>query len=258
MGVLAAGGKTGRAVATALRKRGVAVRAIHRDQMANLAVALRGCEATYLIAPNMHEDEPALVEHALAASAAAGVPHVVYHSVAAPFAPGMAHHVAKATAEDLVRRGPCTWTILQPCVYTQNFIPALLSLPPVITVAYDPEQTFAFVDLDDVADAAAVVLLDPRHHGATYELGGPALMSMQQLAAAASQILATEVRVARVGADEWAARFGGDLQPRVRQWLLAMFAYYNANGLPAGSLALHGLRGRPPTTLDRVLRRELG
>ena len=48
---------------------------------------------------------------------------------------------------------------------------------------------------------------------------------------------------------EWARTFGAGLEPRVREWLVAMFAYYDRHGLPVGTLPLQALLGRAPATL---------
>ena len=107
-------GKTGRAVRDALTRRRALSMSLGRGDWSTLADAMAGCQATYLIAPNMHPDEPGYVAAALAAMRTAGVPRVVYHSVASPYAPQMPHHLGKARSEDLVRRSGLAWTILQP------------------------------------------------------------------------------------------------------------------------------------------------
>jgi uncharacterized protein YbjT (DUF2867 family) len=255
--VLAGRGKTGQAVASALVRRGARPRPLGREVTDDPVAALTGTRAVYVIAPNMLGDEPAHVARLVEAAEAAGVGRLVYHSVAAPYAPDMPHHLGKARAEDVLRRGPVPWTILQPCAYMQNFLPALRAGEPRLKVAYDPDARFGLVDLADVAEAAATVLLDETHAGATYELGGPALVGVADVAEAASAVLGRKVEVDRVAPEDWAATDGADLEPRVRDWLAAMFAYYDAHGLPAGSLPLRALLGREPHDLRRMLDREL-
>ena len=53
------------------------------------------------------------------------------------------------------------------------------------------------------------------------------------------------VPVEVVTPEQWAATDGAGLDPRVGAWLLAMFAYYDAHGLPVGTLPLHALLRRP-------------
>ena len=180
--VLGGSGKTGRAIATALEARAASVTSIGRRDWGDLAGALHGCDAVSVIAPNFHPDEPAYVAEVLAAAETAGVTRLVYHSVATPYAPAMPHHLGKARSEDLVRRSATAWTVLQPCAYVQNLVPALRSADAVLEVPYAVDRPFGLVDLDDVAEATARVLLDDGHVGATYELGGPAWLTVADVA----------------------------------------------------------------------------
>ncbi len=218
--IVGGNGKTGRAVAAALAGRGVGAVSLGRAEWDDLAEALAGCHAAYLVGPNFHPDEPAYVGRALAACRAAGVGRVVYHSVASPYLPAMAHHLGKARSEDLVRRSGLAWTILQPGVYVQNF-----DLTRPVTVPYDVHARFGFLDLADLGEAAAAVLTEDGHDGATYELASRT-GSVADLAAEAGT---TAERVAAADAPEG---------------LRAMFAYYDAHGLPAGTLPLRALLGR--------------
>ena len=71
--MVGAGGKTGRAVSRALADAGTPVRGIGRRDWPRLGDALRGSVAVYVIAPNLHPDEPAFVSQVVAAAQAAGV-----------------------------------------------------------------------------------------------------------------------------------------------------------------------------------------
>ena len=208
--VLGGHGKTGRAVCAALADRGLEARPLGRADWSTLAAAVAGCQAAYVIAPNLHPDEPAYVGEALAALTAAGVPRVVYHSVASPYVPEMPHHLGKAVSEDLVRRSGLAWTILQPGAYLQN-----LDLSGPVAVPYDVDAVFGFADLRDVAEVAAVVLLEDGHVGATYELASRSATVAQ---------LAAEAGFSATRTDE-----------RPQGWLGAMFAYYDRHGLPVGT-----------------------
>ena len=219
--VLGGHGKTGRAVCSELADRGVEGRPLGRADWPDLASAVAGCEAAYVIAPNLHPDEPAYVAAALAALRSAGVGRVVYHSVASPYAPAMPHHLGKAAGEDLVRRSGLEWTILQPGAYLQN-----LDLTGPLDLPYSPDVPFGFLDLADLGRAAAVVLVEPGHAGATYEL-------------------ATRVATVRELADEADVAVRQVPDPGTHPWLSAMFAYYDDHGLPVGTKVLDALVGRP-------------
>lgn len=217
--VLGGHGKTGRAVCSALAGRGVEARPLGRADWPALVSAVAGSEAAYVIAPNLHPDEPAYVAEALGALREAGVGRVVYHSVASPYAPAMPHHVGKAVSEDLVRRSGLGWTILQPGAYLQN-----LDLSGPLDLPYSPDAAFGFLDLADLGRAAAVVLTEPGHVGATYEL-------------------ATRVATVRELATEAGIPVRRTPDPGTHPWLSAMFAYYDDHGLPVGTKVLAALIG---------------
>jgi len=214
-------GKTGRSVREALARRGVASVSIGREEWPTLATAMAGCEAAYLIAPNLHPDEPAYVAEALGAMRTAGVTRVVYHSVASPYAPQMPHHLGKARSEDLVRRSGLAWTILQPGAYLQN-----LDLGADLAVPYDVDAIFGFADLAEVGEAAAVVLTEDGHEGATYGLASRVATAAELAAEAGHRAVPVEA-----AADH--------------PWLRAMFDYYDRHGLPVGTRQLSMLLGRP-------------
>ena len=193
-----------------------------RADWPDLAGAMAGCAAAYVIAPNFHPDEPAYVAHALEACRAAGVGRVGYHSVASPYVPAMAHHVGKAEAEDLVRRSGLAWTILQPGVYLQN-----LDLTRPVEVPYDVHATFGFLDLADLGRG--------RRDGAAG--GRPRRGRRTSWPAAPAASPSSPPRPAR--------RPSGSTRATCRTGLRAMFAYYDAHGLPAGTLPLRALLGRP-------------
>ncbi len=217
-------GKTGRAVCAALQRRAHTALPLGRSAWTDLASALAGCDAAYVIAPNLHPDEPAYVSAVVAAAREAGVLRLVLHSVASPYTPAMPHHVGKAEAEDVVRRSGLAWTILQPGAYLQN-----LDLTQTVRLPYRADAPFGFADLDEVAEAAAVVLTENGHDGATYEL-------------ATRQATVAEL-AAEAGVDVVVQRPAGEPGSREETWLRAMFAYYDEHGLPVGTRTLSALLG---------------
>ncbi|MGI9156920.1 MAG: SDR family oxidoreductase [Marmoricola sp.] len=245
--VLGGTGKTGRPVCAAV---GAGAVPLGRAAWADLPGALAGCDAAYVIAPNMHPDEASYVADVVSAAHTAGVRRVVLHSVASPYVPEMPHHLGKAAAEDVVRRSGLAWTILQPGPYLQNFGTvrfkkhpgpldpgASWTGPSSFRVAYRPDAPFGFADLADVAEVAATVLRDDGHEGTTYELA-----TLRATVAELAETLG--VHVETITPEEWARTDGADLDPRVRDWLLAMFGYYDRHGLPVGTLPMRALLGR--------------
>jgi uncharacterized protein YbjT (DUF2867 family) len=271
--VAGAAGKTGLAVtraaaAAGLRVRGLVRRPEQRDLVlaagaaeavvadlrdeASLSAAYDGTDAVYHLAPNVHAEEVPLGALAVHVARRTGVRRFVLHSVLHPYAPTMPHHVRKAEVEHLVRTSGLAWTVLQPAAYVQNLVPA-----DRLAVPYSVDAPFTLVDLHDVAAAAAVVLADDAHRYATYELAGPAVTSVADVARLLTQRTGREVAAVRLDPDAWQAGPGAALPVEAARALRAMFDYYDRHGLVGGCRPLTGLLGRTPNDVRAVIEREV-
>ena len=225
--VTGASGKTGRAVIAALAARGEQVRAlVHRaeavasvlaagaqeavvgDMLAvdDLRAACRGVAAVYHICPNMHAGEVAMAETLLGAMAQTGVRRLVYHSVLHPQVEAMPHHWRKLRVEELLFTQDVQWTILQPAAYMQNVFAYWRTIVEegVYRVPYAVTARLGMVDLEDVAAAAAAVLVDGGHEYAIYELAGCEILDQVQIAAVLAQQLGRPVRAEAIDRAQWA------------------------------------------------------
>ncbi len=268
--VTGAGGKTGKRVIQALRVRGAAVRAWVRTSAHAPIFVKWGCDvivgdlmeaslwqeamlnvdAVYHIAPNMFPEEINLGRLAIDAAADAGVKHFVFHSVFHPQTESMPHHWKKLRVEEYLFTKNLPFTILQPTAYMQNLLQQWPSIMQEgrLRQPYAPETRISLVDLDDVAEAAAQVLLEPGHAGATYELVGTPPLSQIEVAATFAQVLGRPVDAEAIPTDVWARQAQG-LSDYARNTLLAMFDYYERYGLAGNPNVLGWLLGRTPTTL---------
>jgi uncharacterized protein YbjT (DUF2867 family) len=279
--VTGAAGKTGRAVARALVARGAAVRALvyrpeqigplwemgarevivgdMRDQAAVNQV-VHGVKALYHICPNMSPDELSIGRLIIGAARSAEVSHFVYHSVLHPQTEAMPHHWAKLRVEEHLFESRLPFTILQPAPYMQNVLAGWDSIVEdgLFRVPYKVETRLGMVDLDDVAAAAAVVLTEPGHQGATYELVGAEALTQTEVVAVLSRGLGRTVRARAVPLDEWevGARAAGLGDYQV-ETLVRMFRYYEDYGLWGNPNVLGWLLGRPPATFAAFVERTL-
>ena len=277
--VTGAAGKTGRAVIEALVARAQAVRALaHRSEHVGLLTRLgvqevvvgdmrdqaavdeaaRGVRAVYHLAPNLHPEEVVLGQVALAAARAGGVAHFVYHSVLHPQTEAMPHHWQKLRVEEALLASGLSYTIVQPAAYMQNVSAYwdAISERGVYPVPYAAQTRLGMVDLKDVAEAAALVLTEPGHAGATYELSGPEILSQTETAAILAQQLGRPVRVECVPIEAWQAQARdagmGDYQVET---LVKMFQYYEQHGFWGNPRVLGWLLGRAPTSFAAFVER---
>jgi len=280
--VTGAAGKTGRALIRALSARGALVRAlVHRPQQIQAVEKLgahevlvgdmrapttmervaRGVQSVYHICPNVNPDEVAIGQVAIEAARSAGVEHFVFHSVLHPQTEDMPHHWGKLRVEEQLFASGLPYTILQPTAYMQNLLAYWDQIleQGVYPVPYAVQTRLGMVDLEDVVEAAAVVLTQAGHAGATYELAGAEAMTQTELAALLGHKLGRPVRAQAVSREVWeqGARASGLGDYQVRT-LLQMFRYYERYGFWGNPRVLGWLLGRPPGTyadfVERVVR----
>jgi uncharacterized protein YbjT (DUF2867 family) len=222
--------------------------------------AAQGTRALYHICPNVHPDEVAISQTAIAAARSAGVAHFVYHSVLHPQVEAMPHHWLKLRVEERLFEAGLPYTILQPAAYMQNVLAQWEHVleQGIYSVPYSVETRLGMVDLEDVAEVAAVVLTEPGHEGATYELASAEALTQTEVAAILSQQLGRPVRAEVVPLEAWEKRAResglGDYQVET---LIKMFRYYERHGFWGNHRVLGWLLGRPPTSFAAFVNRRL-
>jgi len=270
--VTGAAGKTGLAVVGALVAKGEGVRALvrrkevfHRlrDMGARevvvgdmrdpefMAGAAAGARAVYHICPNMAPDEVAIGKVVITAARQANVGLFAFHSVLHPQTDTMPHHWQKLLVERMLIDSGLQFVILQPASYMQNVLAGWDSIVTrgIYHVPYSTSTRLGLVDLEDVAAAAAQVLTERGHEGATYELAGPEVLNQDDVARLLGEALGRQVTPEVVPAEDWArdARAAG-LGDYQIDTLQAMFRYYEWGGFWGNPRVLGWLLGRPPTT----------
>jgi NAD(P)H dehydrogenase (quinone) len=278
--VTGAAGKTGKAVVEALAKKGAGVRAMVRrsEHFAALKAvgatecvtasfedekALRragdGVRAVYHICPSVSREEVTYARAVAAAVQARGVKRFVYHSVLHPQIEAMPHHWRKMRAEEMLFATGLDLTVLQPTAYMQNILGAL---PGIIgggafRVPYPVTTRLSLVDLQDVAEAAALVLTTDGHSGAVYELAGTDPLSQVEVATAIGRALGRPVRAEAETVESWQQRTrAAGIGEYEGATLAAMFRYYAAHGLIGNSRVLASVLGRKPNDRAAFLRRD--
>lgn len=280
--VTGAAGKTGRAVIQELSAKGEAVRAlVHRPEQvsvvekrgarealvgdmrqgATMDQATRNVRVVYHICPNVSPDEVAIGQAVVAAARSAGVEHFCFHSVLHPQTEAMPHHWLKLRVEEQLFESGLSFTILQPAAYMQNVLVHWdrIREEGVYRVPYTVETRLSLVDLEDVAEVAALALTEPGHTGATYELVGAEALSQTEVATILSQGLGRPVRAKAVPIETWErqARASGLADYQVKT-LVKMFHYYEDYGFCGNPSVLGWLLGRPPTTFRTFVKRTAG
>jgi uncharacterized protein YbjT (DUF2867 family) len=132
----------------------------------------------------------------IAAAETAGVARIVRISaLTAGLHPRASFGIAHGAVDDRLRASPLAHVILRPSFFFQSLA---LFADPVRTLGLlllpVGGGRIAFVDVADVAAAAARLLLDARHDGRVLTLTGPQSLSMAEVAAALSARLGRRIR----------------------------------------------------------------
>ena len=275
--ITGAAGKTGKTILRHLVLRGAKIRALvhHEAQAAELNAlgavevlcgdmsqrdvlvkATQGIETIYHICPNMDPDEYKIGRLLLNAARSAGVHHFVYHSVLHPQAHPMTHHWNKLRVEEAIFASGLNFTILQPTAYMQNiqaYWPKILS-EGVYVLPYASQTRISLVDLEDVAEVAARVILEPGFDNAVFELVGTPAFSQDEIVRMIGDKIKRHVRVDTISRNVWeenARRIGMD-DFAVRT-LLKMFEYYETYGMSGNTGVLEWLLDRKPVTFPQYI-----
>ena len=232
----------------------VAVPASYGDAAA-VEAGLAGVGTVLMVSASEAPDRVAQHRTFVDAAVAAGVRHLVYVSFAgaaadATFTLARDHG---ATERHIADRGvPATF--LRDSLYA-DFVPALVGADGVIRGPAGNGRV-AVVAQDDIADAAAVVLQDPgTHAGRTYELTGPAPLTLTEVAATLTAVTGRRVTyVPETVEQAYASRAGtGAPDWQLDAWVSTYTAI--ADGSLAGVTAdVPALTGHPATPLEQVLR----
>ena len=222
--VLGATGKTGRRIVERLEARGIRTRRGSRSAFpsfdwnneANWDECLIGVEAAYinyapdLAIPGAADSIQAFVDRAKQH----GVKRIVLLS-------GRGEEEAQA-CERIVQDSGIDWTIVRASWFNQNFSEGAfvemvqagqITLPGVDT----PEP---FVDVDDIADVAAAALSEPGHAGEVYEVTGPRLLTLAEVAAEISRASGRNIAFVPVPHDAFVAGMAESGAPKDVVWLL--------------------------------------
>jgi uncharacterized protein YbjT (DUF2867 family) len=197
----------------------------------------------------MHPAEFEMGRRVITVAQDQGVERIVYHSVLHPQLESMPHHWDKLRVEEIIINSHLRWTILQPAPYVQNF-----KRPPdgVLRIAYRSDALFSFVDLIDVAEAAATVLAGDEFDSGIYELAGPLVTTVAEIARGLG------VRVESIDSLSWQRQaLAGGMSPQAVTRLTAMFEHYDHHGLVGNPAALAMILGRSPTNALEALLRDL-
>lgn len=220
--------------------------------------ALRGVTAALLVSPP-GPAQPALETAFIDAAARSPMrPHVVKIASlgAAPDAPYFFGRTHGAIIETL-RSSGVPHTVLAPNGFLQYLEAHAVSIGRDGLLAMPGgDAVVSYIDVRDVAAAAAAILTDPAGHQArTYDLTGPQPLSYADIAEVFSRVVGRPVRYVDVPVDRARADMLADGMP---EWLvdgiLDLGAFYRTGAASIVSGDVERLTGRRPRSVEDFVR----
>jgi NAD(P)H dehydrogenase (quinone) len=152
---------------------------------------------------------PALLKRAIEAAKAAGVKHITYTSYVGITRGDLTGRAADhAATEAALKASGVPWTMLRNSIYMHGLIAQAQRMVADGQAAVPPnESPIGYITREDCARAAAAVLTTPGHEGKAYDITGPELLGVRQIAAAASAVTGKAITVVQ-GGSETRAGFG--------------------------------------------------
>lgn len=124
--------------------------------------------------------------------------------------------------ERIVQDSGCEWTIVRASWFNQNFSEGAfidMVLNGAITLPAGG-QVEPFVDADDISDVVVAALVEDHHHGEIYDVTGPRLMSLSDIAADLSRATGRDIRYINVPHDAFVAEVKNSGAPEDVIWML--------------------------------------
>ncbi|NDZ77862.1 NAD(P)H-binding protein [Streptomyces sp. SID10853] len=250
--VVATGRDTGKLAG--LARIGVTVRRADFADPGSLDEAFAGADTMLLVSTTTVGERFDHARNAIDAARRAGVSRIVYTSILNASTARMTLADEHRRTEEYLRAGGSGFVILRNGWYLENYtdqLPMITQYHALLGSAHDGRVSAAA--RRDLAAAAAAVLTQDGHLGATYELGG-APFTLAELAATFSEVLGTHIGYRDMPvADYTATLTGAGLPPE----MAAAVADADA-GLARGELFtdrddLVKLIGRPATTAHEAV-----
>lgn len=221
------------------------------------AAALEDVSAVYLVpAAGEHPVDAKQIDAFVQQATSSGVERVVLLSARGEGEGG--EEPTMRQIEHAVRAQAKHWTILRPAWFAQNFTEGMFAAAVDAGALRLPAGCGkeAFVDLDDVAEVAALALTTDAHDEATYVLTGPATLSFAEAAEEITARTRATVTYQAVSADELASEHAAlGVPAEATQLLVQLLRPISEGKSDRISADIESVLGRPARSFARFVER---
>lgn len=274
--VIGATGRFANMVVPALAKRGARVRALIRDPHKTSAVhqlgaaevaigdlrdrqslvrALHGIDGVFHLGPAFVSDEAELGVTLVNAASNAGVQKFVFSSVIQPTNTALPNHTAKIPVESALFTSGMEYTILHPANFFQNIESTwgTVIVDGIFSEPFPTTSRVTRVDYRDVAEVAAIALVEDRLAYGTFELCAAEKLNREEIAALMSKALGRRIEAMAPSFETWANRARLPYNQTQQRLLANVHAHYADHGTGGNDLVLRAILGRPPRSLGTYI-----
>lgn len=226
-----------------------------RDDKA-LRQAMVSAERVYHICPAWVPDEVEIGNVVIDAARDANISLLGYHSTIAPHLEEVPSHWAKMQVQMALMRGGVPFSVIQSAAYMQNITVALNT--GKLAQPYRADAPQSWVDVEDVGEAIAILMMRPGQGGGIYELCGTETpLTLQDIAETLSQTLKQEIGALAHPVEEFVLSPPySDFSPAQLERLKAYFRFIDEFGMCAGNpKVLTMILGRAATSFSAVAAR---
>ncbi|PSS34158.1 hypothetical protein PHLCEN_2v1775 [Hermanssonia centrifuga] len=226
----------------------------------SLSIAFQGVDIVFYNGPAFQPLETAMGIAAIEASQRAAVMHFVYCSVLLPGLRKLSNHELKLGVEEYLAESGLNFTILQPTAYMQNFKVKDIAAKSVLAWGASPKTVQSFIDLQDLADIARLVILDPAPHNyARYDVVGDR-RSLEDIASIITRraSLSAAVVCQQLPREQVAAMATKGQGAYAQEAMNMLLYYWDKRGIPGNNNTVRWLLGREPVGWETFVDRELG
>ena len=223
-----------------------------------IARAIDGVEKVYHVCPGIQPHEREIGFAWIDAAKAAGVRHFVFSSVLHAILTDLVQHRIKRDIEEHLVSSFLEYTILQPTIYMapRRFKRAFDT--GVLKAGWSLDRQQSLIDIGDIADVAAAVLIDSdRHAGATYELAGTGRYTAHDMATVMARVLGKPIAVEQIDAETYLKGLFPDkdlsTMPHEVSVSHSLTSRYSSNDFIGNPNVLTWLLGRAPMTFEQFV-----
>lgn len=220
-----------------------------------LTAAMAGIEKAVLIMPNV-ENQLETEKQFIDVAKESGVQHIVYQSSLESI-PGSTNPITSihVATEEYLKESGLAWTMIRPGFFMQTFAASAPRIKESGNIVLPlGSATLCATDLRDVAAVMVKVLTETGHENQSYDITGPELITMAEIAERFSNILGREYKYVDLPLDA----FKGALQNAgFNEWRVNAVAC-ELNSIASGSLdhtteTVQELLGREANSIDKFI-----